>query len=596
VEVTPSGGQSPYNISWSTGASGTTLTGLTAGAYSVTVSDANGCADSGTAFISEPDTLGIQVNPSAVSCNGGSDGSATINVTGGSFPYRYSDDGVNYGQQNTIGGFSAGTYTVYVKDTMNCVKTASVTISQPPVITVNITENDANCNASDGSAVANASGGVGGFSYSWSSGSGSATASNLAAGSYTVTVTDNNNCTVTSTANISNIGAPSVASNVQDVSCKGESNGSATLNITGGQSPYSVSWSAGGSGTTRNNLSAGTYQATVTDAAGCIKVESVTVTEPDSLKVQLSKADETCGNKNGFISANVTGGTPGYSYNWSGRGGTGGSISSLAAGNFTVTVTDNNGCIVTRSTTIVNIPGPSSASNVSDESCRGFDDGSIDLIVSGGTAPFTYSWSNGQSTQDISNLPPGSYSVTITDANNCQNTLTSTVSAGTAINLSVTVTNASGAGSNNGSATATASGGSGPYTYLWSNNQSGPNATNLGVGLYFVTATDQNGCTEVDTVSVNVTGIELPQAFSNIQAFPNPTSSKIRVMVELISEDEISLSLTDVLGKLVMPVIDSYGSRESFELDLSELSDGVYLLQVSSPQGSKTLRILKQDQ
>lgn len=596
AEVTPSGGQSPYNISWSTGASGSTINGLNAGAYSVTVTDANGCADSGTAFISEPDTLGVQVTPVQVSCNGGSDGLAMVNVTGGSFPYRYSTNGATYGQQNMINGLSAGNYTIYVKDTMDCVKTAAVTITEPAAISVSITENDANCSASDGSAVASASGGVGGFSYQWSSGSTVATAPNLSAGSYTVTVTDNNNCTVTSTATISNIGAPSVASSTQEVSCKGGANGSASLNITGGQSPYNVSWNVGGSGTTRNNLAAGTYTATITDAAGCIKVESVTVTEPDSLLAQLTKSDETCGNKNGSLSSTVTGGSPSYTYNWSSGGGNTASISSLAAGNYSLTVTDDNNCTVSASTSLVNIPGPSSVVNVSDESCRGFNDGSIDLIISGGTAPFTYNWSGGQSSQDVSNLAPGSYTVTVTDANNCQNTVSSTVGSGPAINLNVSVTNASSAGNNDGSATASASGGTGTITYSWSNNQSGPNATNLGIGIYYVTATDQNGCNTVDTFSVNVTGIDFPDAFSSIEAFPNPTGSKLNVVIELQEADDINLQLTDILGKEVLPQLSSYGAKETLELDLSELADGVYLLQVSSSTASKTLRILKQDQ
>jgi hypothetical protein len=484
---------------------------------------------------------------------------------------------------------------LYIKDTAGCVKTKNFNVSQPNPINIGISTQEANCGVNNGSATATPTGGNGGFNYAWSSGGGAATAAGLGAGSYTVTVTDSRSCTATQIATISNIGAPTVTPSAQSVSCFGDNDGVANLSISGGQSPYSIAWSAGGNDTTRNNLSPGSYTATVTDGAGCLAVVGVSIPEPDSLGISLQHTDETCGKGNGSIAATVTGGTPIYNYNWSGGAGSTGTVSGLSAGNFTLTVTDDNGCVKTASASLTNIPGPTSLTNVEDESCSGKNDGTIDLIVSGGTNPITYIWSNGAQSQDVSNLAPGSYTVTVTDGNNCENIVNSTVGTGVVISVNTVVNPASSSIANDGKATANGSGGSGPYNYLWSNNQQGNTATGLGIGTYFVTVTDQNGCAKVDTININVTSLEAIPVFNTIRAYPNPTGDFVTVNVELNQSENLSFSLSDLLGKSVYQQDEGTVSSLQKVIDLSDFAEGLYLLEISAGDYQRVIKIIKQE-
>jgi len=426
------GGNTPYSYAWSNGGSTASITGLAAGAYSVTVTDAAGCGTLNYSFtISEPTALVASIGSTAnVSCNGDNTGSASASATGGIGPYTYAWSNGATTASNT--GLMAGTYTVTVTDASGCTDTEIVTITEPTALVASVgSSTNVLCNSgSNGSATATASGGTAAYTFLWSNGSSTATVTGLSAGTYTVTVTDANGCTDTDIVTISEPAA--LVANVtssNNASCNGSNDGAATASAAGGTAPYSFSWSNGASTAGATGLIAGSYTVTVTDANGCTDTDVVNITEPAILVASISgNVNVSCnGGANGSLTASATGGTTAYTYLWS-DGSTAATASGLSAGTYTVTITDANGCSDTESA-IVTEPTllllSTSAVNVT---CNGGLDGAIDLTVSGGTTSYTFSWSSGAVTEDINSIAAGTYTVTVTDANGCSDNTSETLS------------------------------------------------------------------------------------------------------------------------------------------------------------------------
>ncbi len=273
------------------------------------------------------------------------------------------------------------------------------------------------CNgANTGSIDLTVSGGTSPYTYSWTGGVTTQDRSNLTAGTYTVTVTAAG-CTSTISANITQPSALTLSTTQVNVSCNGGSNGSIDLTVTGGVSPYTYAWSNNATTQDITGLVAGTYTVTVTDANSCTKTLSATITQPEALALSNTQVNVLCnGNSTGSIDLTVSGGTSPYTYAWS-NSATTQDVSNLAAGTYTVTVTDANACTKTLSATITQPSALSLSKTQVDVLCNGNSTGSIDLTVSGGTSPYTYAWSNSATTQDISGLVAGTYTVTVTDAN-----------------------------------------------------------------------------------------------------------------------------------------------------------------------------------
>jgi hypothetical protein len=518
---TPTGGAGGYTYDWSpgtpTGDGTTSVTGLNAGTYTITVTDANGCAATQSFTVTQPSV--IVVTPASqtnVSCFGGSNGTATVSVSGGTSAYTYawSPSG---GTAATATGLSAGTYTVTVTDANACIATQSFTITQPPVLAVTpASQTNVSCfGGSNGSATVSVSGGTSAYTYAWSpSGGTAATASGLSAGTYTVTVTDANSCTTTQSFTITQPAALSVTPSSQtNESCFGGSNGAAAINTpTGGAGGYTYDWSPGtptGDGTTSvTGLIAGTYTVTVTDANGCTAIQSFTVTQPSALvTTPASQTNVSCfGGSNGSATVSVTGGTSGYTYSWAPSGGTAATATGLSAGIYSVTVTDANGCIVTRNFTITQptalIATAAAQTNVS---CNGGSNASATVNVSGGAGGYTYAWSpSGGTAATATGLSAGTYTVTVTDANGCTTTQGFTITQPTALIATATAqTNVSCNGGANASATVSVSGGTSGYTYSWApSGGTAAIATGLAAGTYTVIVTDANGCTATQNFTI----------------------------------------------------------------------------------------------
>jgi large repetitive protein len=508
----PSGGTPPYTYLWMPGSLSTaTITNLSSGTYTLTVTDNKGCTVTAFATITQPPTLTVGMNQVNVSCFAGNNGSATASPSGGTPGYTYSwlPGGATTA---TASGLAAGTYTVTVTDANACQAQNTVTITQPllPLSMSNVITNVSCSGGSNGTITVTPAGGTAPYTYLWSPG-GQTTAgiSGQTAGTYTVTVTDFKGCLLTANYTITQPAPLAISFTHTNVSCFNGSNGTANSTVTGGTPAYSYNWTpSGGTGPNATGLQAGTYTLTVTDSKGCVASNTVVITQPTVLTASTTVINETCDYlNNGSATANPSGGTPGYTYSWMPGSLTGATVSNLAAGTYTATVTDSKGCVVLATATISQPPPLSIAfSSQVNVSCFGGNNGSVSATPAGGTPNYSYSWMPGSATTNsISGLTAGTYTLTITDNNSCQvqNTVSITQPA---LPLSVSGSSVivSCFGGSNGTATATGAGGTAPYTYSWMpGSLIGQNVSGLIAGTYTVTATDANGCTSTNTVVVN---------------------------------------------------------------------------------------------
>ena len=438
-------------------------------------------------------------------------------------------------------------YSVTITESNGCAitGTTSFTIIEPATaFTTTITEphTDVDCFGNHtGSATVEATGGIPPYTYLWNDGNSQTTAiaTNLAAGEYTVTVTDANGNGCVSTASVTIIEPAVLEATITgqiNVGCFGASTGSATVEASGGTGPYEYLWDDVGAQETATaiGLTSGTYHVTITDAHGCTATATVIITQSDATVATGTQANVSCkGGANGSIDLSVTGGSGSYTYLWNDNVTTDQDRTGLTAGTYSVTVTDIGGCTVT-GTTSFTITEPelvvSSGTQV-DVLCNGLATGSIDLTVTGGSESYTYLWSNGASTQDISGLAAGTYSVTITESNNCEVTGTTSFTIIEPDELTASITaqdNVDCFGNSNGSATVTATGGTLNYSYLWAGGATGDTVSSLSAGDYLVTVTDAHGCTATATANIIVADTELPTVITkNIEVELNPTSVSI---------------------------------------------------------------------
>lgn len=514
-----SGGQMPMNYLWNNGATTPTILDLEAGSYLVTVIDANDCEIIlGTEVIMTP-MLTATLDGSDPSTVGGNDGSITANPTGGSEIYTYQWNTVPNQTTQTISALVAGTYIVTISDTDGCSITETMTLENPTVVdcsdfsVIIPTFTDVTCNgAQNGAAVALGQNGTAPYSYVWSNGPMNSVNTGLAPGIYTVTATDSEGCTAENEIELTEPPALSVTINATPVSSAMAMDGSAMAIPTGGTTPYVYEWSNGEITPTINNLSTGLYMVTVTDANGCIVVESteIGIDGVDCTGFSITNLGITnvaCfGEATGSSSVSTAGGTEPISFAWS-NSAQGATISDLIAGLYVVTATDANGCEVIRDVFITQPAAPLNASfTTTSETSNGAEDGSIDVTVTGGTEAYTYSWTNGAMTQDLNGLAAGTYGLTVTDENGCTDLLMIVVAGNGAdcstFMLETDLNNVTCNGETDGIIVTTATGGIQPITYMWETGQSTQALTNIGAGTYTVTVVDDNDCQIIQSFEI----------------------------------------------------------------------------------------------
>ncbi|SDJ97204.1 T9SS type A sorting domain-containing protein [Flavobacterium noncentrifugens] len=596
INLTPSGGTAPYTFNWGGSITTEDRTGLAAGSYSVTITDANGCTGTVNATVTQPSVLVVNpLSQTNIACFGGFGGEATVTASGGAGAYTYSWS-PSGGTAATATGLAAGTYTVTVTDANSCTATLSFTITQPDAITTTDAQTNVSCNGgTNGSASVTAIGGAGDYTYSWApTGGTAATATGLTAGTYTVTVTDANSCTATRSFTITQPDAITTTDAQTNVSCNGGTNGSASVTAIGGAGSYTYSWSpSGGTAAMATGLTAGTYTVTVTDANSCTATRSFTITQPDAITTTDAQTNVSCnGGTNGSASVTAIGGAGDYTYSWAPTGGTAATATGLAAGTYTVTVTDANSCTATRSFTITQPDAITTTEAQTNVSCNGGTNGSASVTSVGGAGDYTYSWApSGGTAATATGLAAGTYTVTVTDANSCTATLSFTITQPDAITATTSQIDILCNGAATGTASVTATGGTGAYTYSWS--PSGGNAataTGLVAGTYNVTVTDANACAIVKTITITEAApINLtlqPVAISVTEganatfsiAASNATSYQWQVSID-------GTSWTDVADGGTNPVYSGAATTTLTLTNVPETFDG-YLYRVSVSNGS----------
>lgn len=579
IDFTISGGTGIYTYDWDNDGTGDNndpqdLSGITAGTYILAGTDQNGCVFNDTVVLTEPVAFSTSVLPatypsgSNISCNGLNDGAIDYTVSGGAGSYLFDWDNDGTGDNNDtedLSNIAAGTYIVVVTDLNNCTVADTVTLVEPTALAqsaVSLTypsgDNISCFGLNDGSIDYTATGGSTPYVYNWTSTNGSGLVitdedqSGLTAGTYMVTVTDTNNCSMDTTITLvepvalSQSSAPFVYPSGDNVSCFGYNDGSIDYTISGGSTPYAFDWDNDGTGDNDDtedlsNITAGTYIIIATDTNGCFVTDTITLTEPAgptqsiTTSIQPSGYGVSCYQySDGWIDFEITGGAQPYTYDWD-NDGTGDNddtqdLSNLPAGTYNLIATDVNGCSVTQQVVLLEPDPLQLANTTTNPSCYLYINGDIDITVQGGTVPYTYGWSTGEITEDISGLGSGVYNVSITDSMGCTLDDSFTVTQPDSLYIVLTSPvnfhdhNIDLFGGNDGSIDATVYGGTTPYNYSWSNGETTEDIEYLTAGEYELYVIDDQGCEAVASIVLTEPlELDLPTAFSPNNDFANDT-------------------------------------------------------------------------
>lgn len=495
------GGVAPYTYLWSNGSTASSIKSLTAGTYTVVITDHNGCTSTTSATVPATVNLLATTTRNDASCAGSTTGSIMLAVSGGTTPYSYRWS--NGATTQDLSGLTAGIYSVTVTDAGGCTGTAAATIREPAALRLSLGTPRPSCfGGASGGVSAAVSGGTTPYSYLWSNGATTASLSGVGSGAYTVTVTDANGCVATGSATITESTQITALTNKTNATCYAANDGIVTLAVGGSAAPLTYLWSTGATTQNLSGVAAGLYSVTVTDANGCTATASASVGAPTQLRVLATATAASCtGSATGSVALTVNGGTAPFAYLWS-NGATTQNLTSVAPGFYSVTVTDTNGCTAGCSATVGGATALRPSITVTAATCCASSSGRVDLTVSGGTAPYSYQWSNGATTQNLGSVAAGTYTVIITDASGCTATASGTVTQPAALALRTTLTNPSCCNASTGGIGLAVSGGTAPYTYQWSNGATTQNLSGIPAGIYSVTVTDAHGCTASTSATI----------------------------------------------------------------------------------------------
>ena len=536
IHLTISGGTPPYEYSIDNGVtyqSQNYFDNLSAGAYSIIVKDENDCLLNSPVYnISEPlskVTAGLTA-PNLL-CYGNTV-TIILNVNGGtpfSGPNPYTYSWSNGTTNQNLNSASAGSYSVTILDANGCDTTVSITVTSPPLLTSSFIGNDLLCfQDNSGTIDLTVGGGISSlYTYVWT-GPGSYTNTiadpqNLAAGTYNVEVTDANGCIKTETITLTEPDLLAVSSAQTHVDCFGNSTGEIDITVNGGTSPFDYAWSNLATSEDLLNLPAGNYDVTITDVNNCNVPASITINEPSDIIDTVTTTNLICNNESeGEILITASGGTPGYSFSID--GGTsyqnGSNFTNLQAANYSVYIKDQNGCEKNQLVVLNQPIGFSTVVNIQNiDGCNGDLTGFIDFTLNGNTPPYTFAWSNNESTASIYNLSAGNYGLTVSDANNCEMNYSYVVNEPEAMVLVYDIQLASCEEKDDGAITTIVTGGTLPISYQWGTGESSTSIFNLSKGTYSLYVEDSKGCSlPTEIIEVGFDGfngcIEIPTGFT----------------------------------------------------------------------------------
>jgi large repetitive protein len=566
---TVTGGTSPFTFSLDGSAFTSTVnySGLAVGTHTITVKDANGCTFSTSVTISSTTPTDVVLTVSPTACSGNTGSMVIGATTGGLAPLVYSLNGGAFTSTTNYTGLAAGTYTVTVKDFNNCVFTKTVTLTTTAPTAVALTITNSPCGVNGGAiSVGTVTGGVSPVTFSLNGSAFTSTTSytGLAAGTYTVVAKDANACTLTQTVTVNSTAGPTDVDVTNTGSTCSSNNGTISIGtVTGGTAPFTFAIDNGTFTTATNftNLAGGSHTVKVKDAGGCIFAEVTSLSNsPGPSDFSISSTNATCGNANGTLTAGtLTGGTSPFTFSLNGSAFTSAtSYTGLAAGSYTLTAKDANGCTITQSRQITNVQAVSQlVFQVQGAGCISSADGSV--IINGATGtqpPFTYSFNGSSfaSTAIYAGLTAGTYSLAVKDANGCTLDTTATVTAVAPGPTSLTFTTVSPAcGASDGSVTiSNVIGGTAPFLFaLQLNGSLTPfSSTTVYSGLqassYMFTVKDANGCKDP-------TGVLL-------QSINGPSSFIINSTNGTCNLPNASVSITNVVGGIAPYEFSANGS------------------------------------
>ena len=555
--------------------------------YTVTGTNTlTGCTNTAVSSVTVNALPSVAANITNVLCNGGA-GSATVIAKGGASPYGFlASNGSTLSVQS---GLMPGSYNYTVTDANSCVKTQTLSITEPTAIVTSSAITNAFCNGGTGSATVTATGGTGSYSYLASNGSTLSTQSSLLAGSYTYTITDANACTKTQALTITQPSAIVTTSAVTNVLCNGGT-GSASVTATGGTGSYSYLASNGATVSVQSGLMAGSYTYTITDANACTKTQALTITQPSAIVTTSAVTNVLCNGGTGSASVTATGGTGAYSYLAS-NGATVSVQSGLMAGTYNYTVTDANACEQTQGLSITEPTAINLSSSASNATICAGASSTLTANATGGTGALTYTWVSGP-TSNVNTVTPTTtavYTVDVTDLNNCAASSTVEVTVNT-LPVITAVTNNTLLCTGE-TATLTASGTA--TTYTWSTTD---NTTTVAVSptvqtTYTVNGTDANGCVNSTTVTQDVsacTGIvTLSNSNASVNVYPNPNNGLFVLELTTVSK----VTVTNALGQVVITETMEAGKHN---LDIQNEATGVYFVKVIENNNQHIIKVVKQ--
>jgi gliding motility-associated-like protein len=487
------GGVGPYSFAWSNGGTTAQVSQPLNHSECVTITDFNGCVDVTCSKVFKP-MVTVPVTDD-VDCADQFLGSIFFVLSGGYGPYQYSWS--NGSTASFLSGVPAGTYTLSITDYNGCNHIATGNIVTENSTVTSTTSSTSACPlAATGSASAMGSGGVTPYSYIWSNGVTTSSNPGLSSGTYVVTTVDNIGCSGTNTVVVGQSTLIATTAVINPATCD-DDNGNAQVSASGGSGPYTYAWSNGDSGFVLSEVVAGAFTVTVTDNTGCTNIATVTVPVNEQvLNLDFVVIGSTCGAANGMIEAFVTNGVAPFVYIWNNGNATDMPMD-LVAGIYTVTVTGSNGCVGVESVEVPALTGSLQYDvEVIPTACIEVNSGSATIANIVGFDPYTYNWSTGGTTQTITGLGVGDYTVTVTDGSGCSGVSNFNVGVGPALELTFSNVNAT-CGLANGTVNVDVTGGDFPWSFLWSTGGTNQSVPFLNGGTYTVTVTDEAGCSSV---------------------------------------------------------------------------------------------------
>ena len=577
IYTSTTGGDGNYTYQWSNGEATADICNLSAGSYTCVVTDGCGCFMSYTILLSEPNEISLNMDSlTDITVYGGNNGSIYISSYGGSgiLNISWTSDNGFLSNDSDIINLSAGFYYLEITDSNSCTYLDTFELSQPSSLWINLdSSSNTSCfDSCDGELNITANGGDSTYTYNWT-GPNSFTSTNndltnLCFGTYIIIVNDGIT-TITDTFNVFQPQPITTLLSVDSIICH-NGTAQAEINVWGGTQPFIYDWSNGGNSyiTTVNS---GNYAINVTDQNGCTVSQSFSLLNPDSIFTQTNSTNISCfGGNNGSISINISnGGIP--PYNFSNDNGMNYQVSNtfnnLDTGNYYFLISDSNGCLSSVSAELIEPSAIISATTTTDVSCYGYCNGSVTATASGGTIPYSYTWTNG-----TSNLCAGIYNLMITDINGCVASNSAIVNEPNPILINIWI--------DDSNIIAT----SGFTSYQWYDNNNNPinGATDsiftpLEMGYYYVTVTDTNTCS-TDSYSIEYIISTIEEYFSSINIFPNPTNGSIIINSEYGIK---TIKLYNIIGNELYLVNNNENKTTETKLDLSNFAKGVYFIKIN---------------